>query len=96
MRTKLYTHKYSKAPGNGGHDTGFIPKQKVPLFISLFEKVREHFGNYEKARNYIGLADGTMSDFKKGKLSTASAKKILYAFNSLVLNKKLTESDKAD
>ena len=77
-------NKDAKVPGAGcGKWADWLQKKDVESFKILFDKVREDKGTYEAARKFVGVGHQVMADFKKGKLSAASGRKILDAYNKL-------------
>ena len=61
----------------------FMAKYKSKPFYVLFKKIREYTGNYEDARELIGISTGTMDSFEKGKLTRTTGIKILKTYNKI-------------
>lgn len=85
-RTHFGYRALSKEPGGGhGSVTELIAQHKVHFFKTLFNAIRNKVGNYEKARELIGLSDYSMDQLEKGRLNTTNAKKILDCYNKIKL-----------
>ena len=75
--------KNRKVPGAGMPEVDWIAKSKVAAFKTIFDKIRSEIGGYDKARDYIGLSAHTLDGLEKGRISAATARKILDAHNNL-------------
>lgn len=67
---------------------------KVPLFLQVFNAIVSRVGGYNIAVKYIGMSAGTMRDFKEGRLSVGSGRKIVAAWEELK-NQLAKETDDA-
>lgn len=69
----------------GGRSQDCMPKNKVHLYVALFNKVKEMKGGHVQAVAYLGLGGGTIGDAKKEqRLTVHFAKKILSGYQDLV------------
>lgn len=75
--------KNAKIAGPGSRKADWITKEKVKPFKVLFNKIRYIVGTYEGARDFIGLSCHTMDDLEKERISVATGKKILDAYNKI-------------
>lgn len=80
--------KKDKIAGAGcGNSADWLPKSKVAPFKILFDKIRDHVGSYNGARDFIGIGASSLDGLEKGKISAATGKKILAAYNKIKLAK---------
>lgn len=69
--------------GDGRH-TAWVPKKKVPAFLTLFIFVSEKLGGDKKAEKYTGIKrKGIKARLRRGEASAGEARKIMDAYNKL-------------
>ena len=84
LRTIAGVEKYSKIPGAGcGKHAEWLPKDKIKAFKVLFDSIKSKIGNNAGAIKYIGLSKNILDNFREGKISTRTGRKILDAYNRI-------------
>ena len=87
-KSRKSLRKNSYAPGRGDAPyVPHIPRKKVACFITLFEDIKKHVGNYEEARALVKMSNDAMSNMRKGTLTAMHAKRILNTYNAIQAEK---------
>ena len=60
-----------------------IPKNKVALFITMYNKIYALEGSHDKAAKKIGIGNHFIYSAKAGRVELEQGKKILAAYNAI-------------
>ena len=69
--------------GDVGTVVDYLPADKVPAFLKLFDAVKARTGGIDSAARYIGIGNATLAKARDGKISISIGKKILAAYNKI-------------